>query len=349
MGLLLVALDKPAYAELAQDLALSDPEHLAAIANQSYGQVILHSAFQKLPQLQSNIPHDLAIYFAEMQRANRDRNARAIAQMREMAEIWRPYGINAVALKGAADILSPLHPRPEHRYISDLDILVPRAQIQQAARLLRLAKGLSTDDHLLQPGHHHHLAQITHPDWLFTVELHVQPGSSTVTQVLDAADVCARAHPSQLEGILVPDHQDRLLHHILHGQELRHETASLNLRLLADHIQYLRILPDQTLKQALTRLKTGQMSPWLEDLTQLSRGLCGDIELPDHSWAARALRSFGNPQEARSHDNAFWLRHYARRFVQDRAYRRQALRKSLRPSAWAEFFAFHKDRRSKFK
>lgn len=349
LGLLLVALDRPAYDDLEQDLANAQPEHLAAIANQSYGQVILHSAFQRNPKLSTHIPEDLGIYFAEMQRANRDRNQHAITQLRQIAAILAPHGISVVALKGGADVLDPLHATPEHRYISDLDLLVPAAQAPQAAQLLRQAKGLSTADQLVQPRAHHHLAQISHPDWVFTIELHVEAGSDSVAQVLPASDVIARATPSGIEGVMIPNLEDRFLHHILHGQELRHETASLNLRLLADHIQYLQKLPERAQNQALNRLNTHKLGAWLKDLTQLADGLCGAADLAPTGWAARALRFFGDPDEARAQDNAFWLRHYLRRFVLNKAYRRQALRKSLSPAAWVEFFAFHKDRRSKFK
>lgn len=349
LGLLIVALDRPIYDGLQRDLAASDPQHLAAIANQSYGQVILHSAFQKNPALVQMIPDDLGIYFAEMQRANRDRITQAVTQMAEISRILQAEGIAVLALKGAADVLDPIHSQPAHRYISDLDLLVSADKISQAARLLRQAKGLPVDDALITTGPHHHLAQIIHPDWPFTVELHVKPGSATVSTVLNASEMLSSAEPSRIEGILIPCPEDRLLHHILHGMELRHETAALNLRLLADHHQYLGKLPDHALSQALSRLKSADFAPWLTDLTLLTQGLSGHMKLPPGSWPARALTVFGNPAAARSQDNQFWVRHYLRRMMHSPAYRRQIMRKILSPAAWAEFFAFHRDRRSKFK
>lgn len=349
LGLLMAALDRPIYEGLHHDLSASDPQHLAAIANQSYGQVILHSAFQKSPALAQMIPDDLGIYFAEMQRANRDRNAQAVAQMAEIAQILRAEGIPALALKGAADVLNPIHTVPAHRYISDLDLLVSADKISHAARLLRQAKGLPVDDALITPGPHHHLAQIIHPDWPFTVELHVEPGSVVVSNVLKAPDMLSRADPSGIDGILIPCPMDRLLHHLLHGMELRHETAAVNLRLLADHHQYLGKLSDQSINQALSRLKSADCAQWLTDLTMLTQGLSGQTTLSPDSWPARALSVFGNPSAARSQDSQFWVRHYLRRLLQNPAYRRQILRKIVSPTAWAEFFAFHRDRRSKFK
>ncbi|MGH1355119.1 MAG: nucleotidyltransferase family protein [Thalassovita sp.] len=345
----MVALGRSAYDGLQEDLANAPPEHLAAIANQSYGQVILHSAFQNVPALAKAIPQDLAIYFAEMQRANQDRNQKAIAQLQEIAAILHPYEIPVIALKGAADLLDPLHSIPAHRYISDLDLLVPADKATQAARLLRQAKGLPTEDHLIRPGNHHHLTQITHPDWTFTVELHIAPGSTAVSAVLNADDMIENAVPTDIRGASIPCREDRFLHHILHGMELRHETANLNLRLLADQVGYLEILPEQILNQALFRLNPSDCADWMTDLSLLARGLMGSAELSPFGWPARALQVFGNPEAARSQDNAFWIRHYLRRMIQNADYRRQTLRKVVSPKAWAEFIAFHKDRRSKFK
>jgi hypothetical protein len=348
LGLIMVALGKPAYEGLHADLSASEPEHLAAIANQSYGQVILHTAFEFQNSLAALIPQDLGIYFAEMQRANHTRNQQAVSQLREIAQILRPRGISVLALKGAADVLNPIQPVPSHRYISDLDLLIPADRVQEAAQLLRSAKGLPTDDHLIQPSGHHHLSQINPPDWLFTVELHIAPGSAIVSSVL-GADMFDRAHPTGIEQIFLPCLEDRFLHHILHGMELRHETGNLNLRLIADHVQYLETLSDQTQKQALNRLKQASCDLWLTDLTELTQGLSGVQALTTNSWGARALTAFGNPEAAKSRDNAFWVRHYLRRLMYSADYRRQTLRKIVRPKAWAEFFAFHRDRRGKFK
>jgi hypothetical protein len=349
LGLLAVALGKPVYDGLSKDLAAASPEHLAAIANQSYGQVILHSAFVNHPELAECIPQDLVIYFAEMQRANHVRNQQAMVQLQEIAQVLATNGIHVLALKGVADMLEPIHRVSEHRYISDLDLLIPADRAQEAATLLRQHKGLPISQKLIRPGTHHHLAQINHPDWLFSIELHVQPGSETTSSVLNAALMLENVRPSHIEGLFLPSIEDRLLHSVLHGMELRHETASINLRLLADHVQYLHIAGEKILKQALTRLDSVGLAAWLEDLTTLARGLAGVERIAAETWAARALRAFGEPSSARERDNAFWVRHYFRRLRQSSSYRRQTLRKVISPKAWAEFIAFHKDRRGKFK
>lgn len=346
LGLLAVALGQAAYEGLPNDLTASPPEQLAAIANQGHVQTILHSAFVQMPALEDFVPLDLRIYFAEMQRANSNRNAQAKQQLSEISKILAPHGIPVVALKGAADVLDPLHQTPAHRYISDLDLLIPAAQISEAARLLREAKGLPTTPKDIAPGPHHHLAQIVHPDWLFTVELHVRPGSDAVSRVLDVKSMIAKSNPTHIPGVLIPTLEDRLLQHVLHGMELRHDTAALNLRLLSDHMQYLKVLPEPTLNQALSRLNDVGLSAWLQDLTSLSETMNGAAA---NSWAGQALSQFGMPQDARRNDTVFWIKRYAMRFIQHKDYRKQALRKALSPTAWAEFVQFHRERLGRFK
>lgn len=349
LGLLLVALDLPAYRGLEQDLKQTPPEHLAAITNDGHAQTILVSAFRNVPALASTIPRDLEIYLAEMQRANRDRNIQAVSQLREIVEILRPHKIPVLALKGAADVLNPIHRIPEHRYISDLDLLIPSEQSKQAARLIRKAKGLPTDAALLTAGAHHHLAQITHPDWVFTVELHVQPGSDTVSRILQTDEMFRTAQSTEIEGVFIPSIENRFLHHILHGMELRHQTAALNLRMLADHLRYLTILTKLDRKRALDRLRAVNLQDWQSDLTELAQILASQAMPAEQSWASKAIRNFGNPSAARLQDNSFWIRRYAQRFLTSATYRRQLLRKIFSPAAWGEFIAFHRDRRNKFR
>lgn len=346
LGLLAVALGRPGYATLARDLQSSPPEQIAAIANHGHAQTILHSAFRQHPELGRNLPDDLLIYFAEMQRANGDRNRAAQDQLADIAALLAPLDIPVLALKGAADVLDPLHPVAAHRYISDLDVLIPQDRAADAARALRQAKGLPVRPADTRAGPHHHLAQIIHPDWLFTVELHIRPGSDAVGRVLDGAAMVARARP--VGGVLIPAPEDRLLHHVLHGMELRHDTAELNLRLLADHLCYLEKLTDQSLNQALTRLETANLGDWLTDLSALAMALDGHPPAPGN-WAATALARFGEPADARARDTVFWIRRYAQRLTRSGPYRRSVLRKMVSPVAWAEFIQFHRDRRNRFK
>ena len=348
LGLLAVAMGRPAYAQLIQDLHRSKPEQIAAIANKSYGQTILASAFRVIPELEAAIPRDLAIYFTEMQRANGVRNAQAIAQLKEITAILAPHDIPILALKGAADILCPIHDIPAHRYISDLDLLVPRHQITHAARLLREAKGLPVTDQDILPGTHHHLTQIAASDWLFTIELHIQPGSEIVQSALNATEMMANANPSTISGLSVPSAQDRFIHNILHNMELRHETAALHLRTLADHARYLTMLTPSEVRQAQIRLRTAGLGAWQADLTAATDTLNGIPPRADE-WAGRALVAFGTPKTTRSRDTMFWMKRYAQRFVRNSAYRRQLIRKLLSQKAWTEFIQFHRDRRNRFK
>ncbi|MBA84159.1 MAG: hypothetical protein CML60_02845 [Rhodobacteraceae bacterium] len=348
LSLLAIALGRPAPSGLKQDLTQSRPEEIATIANNGHVQTVLHSAFLNSADLGSALPQDLLIYFAEMQRANAARNTAAREQMSQIANILSGHGIPVLALKGAADILDPLHPTPAHRYISDLDLLVPESRAQDAARFIRAAKGLVTDSSALHVGDHHHMAQIVHPDWPLTVELHLRPGSEAVCSVLTASQIFRDSQPSPVSGVRIPSLEDRFLHHILHGMELRHQTAALNLRLLADHICYLRRISDESQKQALTRLNRRGLADWQTDLGALAEALNGIPPEPG-SWATQALVNFANPDASRHQDTRFWMRRYVQRLMGPPHQRRQLLRKALSPAAWAEFIQFHRDRRRKFK
>ncbi|WP_319825163.1 nucleotidyltransferase family protein [Thalassovita sp.] len=348
LGLLAIALGRTAYPGLEDDLRNSQPEQIAAIANQGYAQVILYGAFKAMPHLQVLIPQDLLIYFSEMRRANTARNARAIQQMTEIGNLLDAQGIPTLALKGAADVLDPLHTDPAFRYISDLDLLVPQDRISDAARCLRRAKGMTTEAAEIQPGPHHHIAQIAHADWPLTIELHLRPGSAAVCSVLDPAAMFACAGQSCTKGIALPSRTDRALHNVLHGMELRHETYALNLRNLADHIAHLERLSEDECTQALNRMTQAGKAAWLTDLTALVGAIKGTTPAAG-GWAARSLASFGEPEAARSRDTAFWIRRYAKRAFLEPTYRRQLIHKVFSVTAWRAFIQFHRERNGRFK
>lgn len=355
-GLLSAAIGAGIQPTLVEDLHQSLPEHLVQIATFNYVHTIVASAFTEHAKLEACIPRDLFVYFAQMHAANRQRNHDARQQLATIGAAFSNEEIDVVVLKGGAEILSPYYCDPAHRFISDLDLLVPESRLQDAADLLQALGGRMHHIDEINLRGHHHLPAIEWDGLPCQVELHRRIGSGASNTLLPSDDIFARSLPCDETGLCVSSLPDRFTHHVLHTQisTPRFGNATLCLRSCADHIILRRALNEDQLGNLRRKFARHGLSPILDGLDALSRRIFhpGQQTNPSSSaeiWATRALRNFGCPQMQKHHYMLDRFKGYAWRFLTDHERRRHYLKKGLSAKAWSDFIAFHRDRLRRYK
>lgn len=170
-------------------------------------------------------------FLAAMEAANAARNARLMERLREAAAALDAAGIPAVALKGAVFVLEEPAQAP-WRFLGDLDLLVPRHRIEDAAAALAPlsydAGGVPDFGEEL-----HHAPPLLHADGEAVVELHARLFPSAGNDLLPPERLLAEARPVQaVQGLSVPSPTERLVHLIAHAQiaNRRFARGTLSLR-----------------------------------------------------------------------------------------------------------------------
>ena len=145
----------------------------------------------------------------------------------EVLAVLAGEGLCPVLLKGAG-LAHTAYRRPAERPMRDLDLLLPRAEAERAAALLREAgwrPGRGADDGRYDG--HQHLPPLVSPGGEGgVVELHHALFPAAHPAGLDASAIRARARSVRIAGAeaLVPSAEDQLLHACLHfawSHELR--------------------------------------------------------------------------------------------------------------------------------
>ncbi|MDG1287247.1 MAG: nucleotidyltransferase family protein [Rickettsiales bacterium] len=354
MGLILAALGGKLPPTLKEELTQSNPDTLAQIANNHQVHTIVQSAFTLHPELEKTIPHDLVLYFSLLYSENARRNKEAKQELITLGELFHQEGIDAVILKGGAEIIAPYYQDPAHRFISDLDILVPESRVDDAAELLFARGGVSNTANDATFEDHHHLPVIEGSVLPFRIELHKRIGDKIADEILPAHTILERSLPSGITGIRLPSPADRFTHHIIHGQieSQLYARTLLNLRTCVDHHYFQRALDAETLTKARQTFDQHGLLARVDGLDALSHWIFGSqneqLSAPSNIWATKAVRNFGRPSTQKHFDSFMWLKTYIIRFLMEPKRRRHYLRKLFSIRGWEQFIAFHKDRLQRF-
>ena len=348
LGLMAPALGAPVPDSLAQDLQQSDPGELVKIATYSCVHTVIASAFENAAGLKRAVPRDLLIYFAEMQKANRQRNAAIRAQLLEIGRILAAEGIEAVALKGAAELLSPVYPAPGMRFLSDLDLLLRDRDIEAAGAALEAAGAAPSRSRGLTGRGHHHLPPLTCGSWAVSVELHHALGAAKVRSLLPADEVMAAAQPSGRPGLRLPDPLHRVMHLTAHAELSKRplEAPVLPLRDCLEFHQMQRALPSGTVPAARAGFAAAGCSKAFTRLAEAARAVTEPAATPETGAGLRCgnrmLRLFGRPAEQKLRKAAGWTGFYICQFVTNPQLRSYYLRMLASPPALARVFDFHR-------
>jgi hypothetical protein len=168
-------------------------------------------------------PPDVAEYLATVEDRNGARNIRILEEMRAIASILNGVGIEPLALKGAAFLLAGVYPKPGCRYLCDLDLLVPHADLRAAAEALE-RDGYRQDARDAMARFRHHYPQLQRPcaggSGSAPVELHHSLGHGVSRRILSGEEILLDSQLVEWNGvrIRVPSAEHLATHLILHSQ-----------------------------------------------------------------------------------------------------------------------------------
>jgi len=152
---------------------------------------------------------------------NTERNLAFLAQIEAVALCLNAIGVQPLLLKGSSHLATGLWPTIGSRLLGDIDILVPKAQINDAfAALERLAaQGTQDPGHPELTGQFKHLAPICGAGGSAAVEAHHSILPAWADNILTAEDVMSRSagHPVGRAFVRIASPTDRVLIAMLHG------------------------------------------------------------------------------------------------------------------------------------
>lgn len=343
LGLTALSLGGPPPDGLQADLATSDPQRLAEIANLQHVHTLLACARDRAPDVCAALPDDLWLYFEEMARANCARAERGRAQLSEIGTRLASAGIEAVLLKGGADLLDPPADLTRHRFVSDFDLLVPAERARDAQSLLAEIGAKWQEHDPETAARMHHLPAMWKEDWDFTVELHTRVGQPIVRTLLSAEETWRDATETHIPGIRVQSRPHRMMHHLLHSSAHQDTRAELYLRDALDQIALIEGIGPEDRQGVALRLQTAGQNHLLRRNRALlalllpNRMSCDEGDGCDEIWLRHALQSFGAPAARQRRVVVRLLMGMVGRFLTDPTYRSRYIRKGLTLSGWRGF------------
>jgi len=206
--------------DAAQLRWLEDPDETAALIILA-GHHMVTPALAPVLRGNATVPPPVADYLGAVAQLNRDRNRLMIEAVGTITASLTRAGIEAVFLKGGANLASGLYSDPATRLMGDLDVLVPPDQAARAGALLE-AQGFSDIDAppRLVAGRLHHLPMQRHVHTGVGVEVHQQLLPERLGGLLDSGEAHRSAVSVDLNGqrvaILAP--RWRILHNVVHDQ-----------------------------------------------------------------------------------------------------------------------------------
>lgn len=220
-----------------------------------------------------DIPARIAEELRRYQLLNTTRNLHFRRSLRQAVEALNRAGIVPLLFKGALELTESGSSALSDRWMVDLDLLVPAAQLPEAGRAM---ESIGYEANPGPPFMHTHELPYARAGEPGPIELHATLGAQPIAAVLAAEEAWSSSSELRLGAgrgrALTPTH--RVLHNVLHSavQDLNHTTGGLPLR------------------QLLT-------------LAGLVRGHADAI---DWRWIHRRMRDHGLERELRDH---LWLAH----------------------------------------
>lgn len=177
----------------------------------------MHAQFKSLDLL-PELPAEVASFLQAVETVNRERNQAIVTELKAAVAQLNRIGIEPVLLKGLAYLTTGVYQDPAHRFLTDIDILVPEEQREAAAETLA-QNGWRADE--LDPfrNYRHHAPPLRRPSSVW-IEIHHSLGEAGCDRLLPGQEVIGRSLAVDLDGlqVRVPSAQDLLAHLILHSQ-----------------------------------------------------------------------------------------------------------------------------------
>lgn len=228
---------KDNHTEVKQKLA-SGTITWEMLVNTASNNLVLPAVYLQLKNngLNHLLPHDLDYYLGEVLQMNRERNQRLINQAAFIGKVLR--GMDFIFLKGMGNLLDGLYSDVGERMIYDIDILVEKGKMMEAAALLH-QEGFTTQKPFIKGSLEStmHYPILVRKDFNAGVEIHRSPVQYLYQQHFDAGRMMDNRRPGRLyEDYFVPDTPDRIIHNFIHAQLMHsaHYHAGVSLRDLYD-------------------------------------------------------------------------------------------------------------------
>jgi hypothetical protein len=192
-------------------------ECLIRIAEEEMVLPALHARLQELGKL-SYLPAEVTDFLSAVEELNEERNRAIFADLATVSALLNNVGIEPVLLKGVGYCLTGVYANPAMRYLMDVDLLIPEAQLPTAVDVL-LQNGFDWDrnDQLGRFRHHHPPLRRTGS---VSFELHHTLGMGVCKSLLPASEVLEQSVRQDLEGarVRVPCPEHLMVHLIMHSQ-----------------------------------------------------------------------------------------------------------------------------------
>jgi hypothetical protein len=166
----------------------------------------------------SNLPGDVADALQVIYGLNLERNQVILSQAQAVIGLLNSVGIEPIALKGLAYLLSGIVADRATRHLFDLDLLIPENHVSQAIDVLSEAGYVPYAGDAFAH-FRHHAPPMQRADSV-SVELHYSIGLGHPSSVLSSSEIIAESTPI-LAGetfVRLPAPEHLLIHLILHSQ-----------------------------------------------------------------------------------------------------------------------------------
>lgn len=227
------------------------------------------------PSLDGTVPEDLRDYLAALHAAAAERNQTLRQEMLEIAASLNAIGVVPVLLKGGIRLVDGLWPDPAWRFMNDLDLLVPDADLWPCVAQLARSGWRPCDERRQDLSQH---VILGHPEATVRLELHRLPVAAERAELLPAARMLNRARPVAIDEAMVaiPAREDQIVHLVAHGM-LEHaflRNGRCVLRELVELKLLLAAADPREIERARDRFATsGQQLAWDVSLELCARCL----------------------------------------------------------------------------
>lgn len=237
--------------------------------------------------LADDLPEDLYHYLQELHQLSveRDRHLHLLEAVRQL----NTAGIVPVLLKGGKHLVTTIYADPGVRIMSDIDLLVSRADITSAHNALQqLGYQPIEDVHGDYHDEFHHCTPLFRPGDYGTLEIHRSLAENPYEAILPTAVALMELEPLEFEGtrmkVLSPTH--RILHNIVHSQ-------------LVDHLHVNGIIPLRSLHEVVTEQSAANVNvDWLTIKGQMEQHKRARV-LHTYLFIAHKLFAMPYPVETR--------------------------------------------------
>ena len=297
---------------LGRRLADAELEELAEINSQQLVRVATaHSVANLIAralqdrEVSARLDPALAAFLLFLQERNRIRNANLKAQLIGAATALGEHGIKVVALKGAAELMSPHYGNAADRFLGDLDVLVPADRIDDAIAVLESRH--YTSHGAIYDRSNRHAPALWHAEEPTAIELHTAPSHWQAASILPARDFLRRSVASSHPFVFLPCTADRLCHLVTHAQidSGRFGGHWMLLRDAADlHVLVDKLTPEVWL-EVRSRFAAGKKTELFDSFVLAASLVMGEQKAPIEfdwqaaKWAEETLRLLAFPEQHR--------------------------------------------------